>query len=148
TTADLVGRVTPLFGPVTSLQLDAIGPAAQLDVAGNLGPVTVNRDVTLGPGGHITVANDLSGPFLVNGALTVDGGQFAVSRDVTGAFAVSRNLSVLDGGRLTVGRNLGLAVAGAGLFVGGDLILKTGGSLAVAGNLNALSVTGGVRGEG
>lgn len=143
TTADLLGPMTPLAGPVNSLQFDALGPAAQVDVNGNLAQLTVNRDVNLKPGGHLDVAQDVTGSFNVTGNVTVDGGQIQIGRDMSGPLNVGGDLALLHGGRFVVGRDLAPA-AGAGARVTGNLVLTNGtlavgrefGSLAAGGNLD------------
>ena len=84
TTTDLLVAVSPLQGPVSSLQFDAMGPAARVNVAGNLGQLTVNQGVTLGSSGHIRVASDLTGAVTVAGNIALNGGDVSVGRDATG----------------------------------------------------------------
>ena len=90
TSADLEGPISPLQGPVNSLQFDAIGPKAQISIIsgdsgqpsvnGNLGQLTVNRGIDLGPTGLIHIDNDLTGSLSVATNLTLDGGQINVGR--------------------------------------------------------------------
>ena len=172
TTADLDGRISPLQGPVSSLQFDAIGPAARIDVEGSLTQLAVNRGVDLGTSGSILVSNDLSGSFSVVEGLTLSGGRIQIGRDLSATVTIGGNLTVLDGGQLAVGRNLGGAVAGSsggssgasasttvspsggasastgatssggGVTIAGNLVLAGGGQVVVGDNLGSLSVGG------
>jgi hypothetical protein len=121
TSTDLEGRISTLQGPVTSIQLDSIGPKGQINIVsgnssqpsvnGNLGQLTVNRGITLGPSGFIDVGNDLTGPLSVATDLTLNGGQIDIGRDLSGAVSIGGNLTINDGGQLDVTRNLGTAAA-------------------------------------
>jgi hypothetical protein len=170
TTADIDGRITPLTGPIASLQFDAIGSAAQIDVNGNLGQLTVNRTVNLGKTGHINVTNDLTGAFSVTRDVALDGGQITVGRDLSGTVSIGGNLTVDDGGQFSVMRNLGGSAAspsssatagattgastgsssgpaaapsgGGGATITGNLTLDSNGKLMVSGNASSLSVGG------
>jgi hypothetical protein len=143
TTADLMGPISPLLGPVTSLQFDTIGPGAQIHVAGNLGQLTVNQSVNLGSGGVIAVANDLTGTFSVNANMTLDSGTIDIGRDLSGQLAVGGNLAVQDAGHFSVGRDLGVT-GGSGAKVTGNLTLSSSGALLVGRNLISLTVGGNV----
>jgi hypothetical protein len=143
TTADLMGRITPLQGPLASLQFDAIGPNAQIDVSGNLGQLTVNQGVNLGPSGHLRVSNDLTGAFSVGGNVALDGGQIAFGRDLTGQFTVGGDLTLLNGGQFNVGRDLGSA-SGTGAKIAGNVILSSGGDLSVGREVYSLAVGGSI----
>jgi len=117
TSADLNGPISPLQGPVNSLQFDAIGPKAQISIVsgnpalpsvnGNLGQLTVNRGIDLGPNGYIDIANDLTGTVSVATNLTLDGGQVNIGRDLSGTVNIGGNLTIDDGGQFHVARNLG-----------------------------------------
>ena len=117
TSADLNGPISPLQGPVTSLQFDAIGPSAQISVGngngapssmnGNLGQLTVNRGIDLGPHGFIDIANDLTGSLSVANNLALDRGQINIGRDLSGTVTVGGNLTIDYGGQFHVGRNVG-----------------------------------------
>ena len=145
TTVDLQGRVTPLTGPVSSLQFDAIGPAAQININGDLGQLSVNRNVTLGKTGQIEVSNDLTGSFSVTGDVVLDGGRFGIGRDLSGTFSIGGSLMASDGGQFLVGRNLGsTASMAAPVSIGGNLTASSGGALAVGGNVSELSVSGNI----
>jgi hypothetical protein len=155
TTADLMGRISPLRGPVSSLQFDSIGPAAQIDVTGNLGQLTVNQGVNLGPGGHVNVTNDATGSVSISGDLTLDGGQIHIGRDLTGSVAIGGSLTVTNNGQFSVGRNLGGSVAGTsstsgtgGISVAGNLSVDSNGELSVGGNSSALAVGGNLEASG
>ena len=149
TTADLLGRMTPLTGPVNSLQFDAIGPAAQISVNGNLGQLTVNRNITLGPNGRIDVMNDLTGSFSVTGDVVLSGGWIGIGRDLTGTLAIGGSLMASNGGQFLVGRNLGATVSGAVTdSISGSLTAGSGGAFAVGGNLSALTVSGNIEASG
>lgn len=139
TTADLLGSISPLQGPVASLQFDAIGPAAQVDVSGNLGQLTVNQSVNLGPGGHIRVSQDLTGLSVV-GNVTLNGGQIDIGRDLTGQVIVG-DLTVLNGGQFLVARDLGAAGSG-GAKITGNMILSSGGTFSAGRELYSLVVGG------
>ena len=57
---ELDGTMTPLTTSVDTIQLGALGPAAQIDVLGSLGSMNLG-DVRLGPTGHVVIAGDVSG---------------------------------------------------------------------------------------
>jgi hypothetical protein len=141
TTADLLGRLSPLQGPVAALQFDAIGPAARIDIAGNLGQLLVNQNVNLGPGGHVDVSNDLTGPLSVTGNVTLNGGQIVIGRDLLGPVTVGGDLQVLNSGLFLVGRDLG-AASGVGAGITGNLILSSDGKFSVGRQLYSLAVGG------
>jgi hypothetical protein len=149
TTGDLNGPLSPLIGPVNSLQFDALGPGAQINVNGNLGTLTVNRGVDLGPTGLIDVTNDLTSAFSVSRNVTLQGGQIKIERDMAGAVTIGGNLAVYDGGLFSVGRNLsgtssGAAVATGGATISGNLALDSNGKLTVGGNASTLSIGGNI----
>ena len=149
TTVDLEGRMSPLTGPISSLQLDSIGPAAKIDVIGNLGQLAVNRTITLGSTGLINVTNDLTGSVSVmQGDVNLDGGVFSVGRDLSGTVTIAGNLDLTNGGQFTVGRNLGATASGATDTVTGNLSVDSGSTLSVGGNLSTLAVTGNVEASG
>src|SRR4051812_14838951 len=76
--ADLLGPMTKLSGSVSTIQLNKIGRAATVDVAGDLGGLSAAQ-MDLGPTGLVHVGGDLTGP--VGGSLHLDGGQFIVAQD-------------------------------------------------------------------
>jgi hypothetical protein len=141
TTTDLEGTVSPLQGPVSALQLNSVGPAAQVDIQGNLGQLVVNQNATIGSAGHITVSNDLTGSSSILGGLTIDGGKLAIGRDVAGTLAIGGNLNVVDGGQLQVGRDIG-AISAGGFKVTGNLVLASNGQIAAGRDINSFTVTG------
>ena len=59
-TADLLGRMTRLRGPVNALQFNALGPDARIDVQGSLGTLDVSQGVNLGPTGMVHVSGDVT----------------------------------------------------------------------------------------
>ncbi len=162
TTADLEGPLSPLTGPVTSLQFDALGPGAQINVNGNLGQLTINRGIDLGQTGRINVSNDLTGSFSVARDVTLAGGQIDIGRDMDGPVAIGGSLTIDDGGQFSVIRNLGASTASTttsastasssgaaapasgsgGATVGGNLSLDSSGKLIVGGNVSSLTVGG------
>ena len=169
TTVDLQGRMSPLTGPISSLQFDSIGASAKIDVNGNLGQLTVNRTVTLGSSGHINVTNDLTGSLSVmQGGVTLNGGNIWIGRDLSGSVTIGGGLNLNNGGQFFVGRNLGAATSttatsgftvtgnlsvdssaefsvganSSALIVGGNVTLASGGQLKVGGILSSLSVGG------
>ena len=121
TSTDLEGPISTLRGPVTSLQLDSIGPKAQINIVsgnsgqpsvnGNLGQLTVNRGISLGPTGFIDIGTDLTGSLSVATNVALDGGQINIGRDLGGAVTIGGNLTIDDGGQFHVTRNLGTAAA-------------------------------------
>jgi hypothetical protein len=121
TSTDLEGPISNLQGPVTSLQFDAIGPKARINILsgnsgkpgvnGNLGQLTVNRGITVGPTGFIDVGNDLTGALSVATNVTLNGGQIDIGRDLDGAFSIGGNLTINEGGQIKVTRNLGTTAA-------------------------------------
>ncbi|HEX8202650.1 MAG TPA: hypothetical protein VF590_19390, partial [Isosphaeraceae bacterium] len=162
--ADLNGRMSPLRGTVTSLQFNALGPAAQIDVQGNLGTLLVSQGVNLGSSGRIHVSGDVTGGVSVGDEVVLDGAEVLFDRDVAGAIGVGGDLTASNGSVLAVGRDVrgSLTVAGdltlgggSTLLVGrdlgtlgvtGDLSTAAGGQIRVGGNLNMLTVTGTFRG--
>ena len=173
TTADLVGPLAPLQGPVQSLQFAALAGAARVQVSGSLGQLAIGGDATLAAGGGIQV----SGPLTVGGSLTDQGGTLAAGGiTVAGALTIGgSDLELGGGGALHVGgdidinagglihitgdRTAPIAVGGnlniaggrlavdrdavAGLSVGGNLAVTAGGSLAIGRDLATGLVVGG-----
>ncbi|MGO9917236.1 MAG: hypothetical protein ACLQIB_21370 [Isosphaeraceae bacterium] len=149
TTANLDGKMTPLLGPVASLQFDAIGPAAQITVNGNLGQLSVNRGIDLGPTGQISVSNDLTGSLSITRDLTLAGGQINIGRDLTGTVSIGGNLSASNGGQFSVGRNLGATATGAAAdTIAGNLSVDSDSKFSIRGNLSALTVGGNLEASG
>jgi hypothetical protein len=164
-TADLQGRMSNLRGRVDTLQFNALGPTARIDVQGNLGSLVVSQGINLGETGRVHVSGDLAGSVTVGEDLVLDGGQLIVDRDVTGPITVGGDLAASNGGVLVVGRDLvgpldvggDVALASGGtILVGRDLTTFTvdgnlntaaGGAVRVGGDLGRLSVTGSFRGK-
>ncbi len=111
TTADLDGPMTPLTGPVASLQFDAIGPAAQITVNGNLGSLSVGRNLQTSAGGQLhvsgslgtlSVAGDIQGKGTNDIVIGDDLGQLTVLGGATGgslqnvSIDVAKNIQGLD----------------------------------------------------
>ena len=167
---ELDGTMTPLTTSVGALEFGALGPGAQIDVAGSVGSMTVG-EVALGPGGHVVIAGDLNGsgqggamsidnmsinggqfvigrdslaPISIAGDLILDhDGLFAIGRDQVGTLTIGGSIIMGAGGELMVGRNL------TSLSVNGDVLINPGASgIVVGGDLNGLSVNGIFRGQG
>ena len=60
--ADLVGTMTPLNNPVTSIEFADLGPTARIDVNGALNGLTIPGNADIGPTGHVYVGGNLTGP--------------------------------------------------------------------------------------
>jgi hypothetical protein len=163
--ADLVGTISTLHGPVGSLQFDAIGPRGVIDVEGDLGGLSVAHDVDLGPAGLIHVSQDVTGPVSIGGSLNLSGGQFQINRDLTNSLSVGGNLTIGGGSGLSVGRDNtetqiqgNLTTSSGGTFnigrdlgtldVTGNIDTSVGGMVQVGGNLNTLTVEGIIKGKG
>lgn len=153
---DLVGPVSPLDGSVEVIRVNAIGPNARLDIAGDLG--TLQADVVLlGQGGAVDVGGNVAGEVLVRD-FAIDGGQFLVGqdlggpagfetfridngglffvgRDVLSEFVVRQDAQFTGGGTLSVGNDVRGPIA-----VGGRLSATQGGRLVVGQNLARLEV--------
>jgi hypothetical protein len=167
---ELDGTMTPLTTSVSALEFGALGPNAQIDVAGSVGSMTVGN-VALGPGGHVVIAGDLNGSGQ-GGAMSIDtmsinGGRFVIGRDSLAPISIASNLDLNHDGLLSIGRDQvgpltigGSIIMGAGgelmvgrnlssLSVNGDVLINPGASgIVVGGNLNGLSVNGIFRGQG
>jgi hypothetical protein len=168
-TGSLVPLV-PLDNTLNTLELGALGPKAQIDIAGNVGVLTVSQ-VDLGPTGHVVISgqintNDVTtsmdvgsfvidggqfligqdsmAPIAVTGSMTIShDGLFSIGRDLDGALSVNGNLTLDTGGQIFVGRNA------SSITVDGNLIVNpTGSGIVVNGQLSDLSVTGIVQGQG
>ncbi len=151
TTVDLEGRMSPLTGPISSLQFDSIGPAAKLDVIGNLGQLTINRTVTLGSTGFVNVTNDLTGSLSTTQNVTLNGGRISIGRDLSGSVTIGGNLTLNNGGQFSVGRNQGAATSTAtttSFTVTGNLSVDSSAAFSVGGNASALNVGGNVEASG
>ena len=131
-----------------------------LGIGHNLGGLTVVQGATIDTSGLINVGNDLAGAFTVGEGLTVaGGGVINVTRDATldkagnGGIAIAGDLN-LAGGKIQFGRDLdifkfsGSPSNTASLNINGNLIVGTGGSINVGGNLNRMNVGGFFKGNG
>lgn len=149
TTVDLDGPISSLTGPVASLQLDSLGPAAQITVTGNLGQLIINRGISLGQRGWVNITNDLTGSLSVAGDVVLSGGKFIIGRDLSGSIAIGGSLALTAGARFAVGRNLGATATGAATdTITGNLTVDNDSVLSVGGNLGALTVDGNVEASG
>jgi hypothetical protein len=136
----LKGKMTPLVGSMSELELGALGPKAQVDVSGGVGTFDV-QNVNLGPTGHVAISNDLntgetSSAFTI-GAMNIDGGRFTIGPDAFGPFSILGSLDINHDGLLAVTRDLGGAPT-----IGGSVVLSTGGEIVVGRNLNDLTIRG------
>jgi hypothetical protein len=139
---NLTGAITQLENTVSTLELGALGPAAQININGSVGTMSVQA-VNLGPTGRVNISgsmnsDDLSGQMTI-GSMTIDGGQFDIGQDSVAPISVSGAMTISHDGRFSVGRDLDGA-----LSVNGDLVLDTGGQLYVGRNLTELDVNGNV----
>jgi hypothetical protein len=137
---ELTGKMSALSQPMNTLDLEELGPAAQVDVSGGVATFDV-ATVDLGPKGHVdlTAAAGVSGvseSFTV-GAMTLDGGQFAIGGDADATVAIAGNLTASRDGELSIGRD-----AVGGITVGGSVALDTGGQIDVGRNASELSING------
>jgi hypothetical protein len=140
--SELNGKMTPLNNTLSTLELGAIGPNAQIDVNGNVGTMTVAQ-VNLGPTGHVVISgqlntDDLTGSMMIGG-FSIDGGRFEIGQDSIAPISVSGNMTISHDGLFSIGRDLDNS-----LSVNGNLVLDTGGQIFVGRNLNDLSVNGNV----
>ena len=90
--------MTRLRGPVDALQFNALGPAARIDVQGNLGTLIVSQGVNLGPTGRVHVSGDVTGTVTIGEDLILDGGRVIFDRDVTGSITVGGDLVASNDG--------------------------------------------------
>jgi hypothetical protein len=128
-----------------SLQFDAIGPSARINIDGDLGQFTVNRNVILGKTGQIYVSNDLTTSFSVSGDVALNGGRISVGRDLIGTFVIGGSLTASNSSQFLVGRNFGAMTSEAApISISGNLTASVGSALVVGGNLSALSVGGNI----
>ncbi len=138
--AKLTGKMAPLTEPMTTFDLGALGPDAQVDINGGV----ENFDVTtvdLGPTGHVALmagsgTSGASASFAV-GTMTLDGGQFTIGGDADAALSIQGGLTASHDGEFSVGRDVL-----AGLTVGGSVELDTGGQISIGRNVNGLSING------
>lgn len=132
-----------------------------LGVGHDLGDLTVVQGATIDTSGLINVGNDLAGAITVEEGLTVaNGGVINVNRDAAldasgnGGIVVAGDLD-LAGGKIQFGRDLDLfkfpvppVNTTSSLNVNGNLIVTSGGSFKVGGNLNRMFVGGIFKGNG
>ncbi len=148
--AILTGAISPLYNSVSTLELGALGPAAQVTVDGSVGLMSV-QSINLGPTGRVVISGGLNtaasttsstsglvtlGAMTI-GVVTINGGQFDIGQDSLEPISVAGNMTISHDGAFSVGRDLD-----GSLTVNGDLILDTGGQLLVGRNLNNLTVNG------
>jgi hypothetical protein len=149
TSADLMGRISPLSGIVNSLQFNSLGQAAQIRVIGNLGQFTVNQGISLGKTGLIYVSNSLTGSLSVTRDVNLAGGRIIIGQDLNGSVAIGGDLALTSGGQLAVGRNLGATASGAAVdTVTGNVKVDSGSAVTVGGNLSALTIGGNLEASG
>ena len=140
--SELNGKMTPLNGTLSTLELGSIGPKAQIDVNGNVDTMSASQ-VNLGPTGHVVISgelntDDLTGSMTIGG-FTIDGGRFVIGEDSIAPIAVTGNMTINHDGLFSVGRDLDDS-----LSINGNLVLETGGQIFVGRNLDDLTVNGNV----
>ncbi len=147
---ELAGAMTPLSGSVGSLELGALGPAAQIDVHGSVSTFDVGS-VNLGPGGHVLIAGDVNSAFqslgqsaaataLTISSMNLNGGQFIIGRDSLEPISIAGDFTLSHNGLFAVGRDQTGTVT-----VGGSVVIDSGGQISVGRNLAALSVGGNIQ---
>ena len=107
-TADLLGRMTPLHGPVDAPEAECPGHGREDRRAGEPCILDVSQGVDLGPAGMVHVSGRVTS-FIVGEDLLIDGGRVIFDRDVTTAISVGGDLGIMNNGLLVVGRDLGTA---------------------------------------
>ncbi|MDR3635609.1 MAG: hypothetical protein P4L84_17540 [Isosphaeraceae bacterium] len=132
-TANLTGPITPL-GNVSSIEFNSIIGNAQINVAGDLGGL-VAGNIALNPSGAIRVGHDLTGP-LEAGVIALNGASIAIGNDATAKIAAA-SITLAHNGTLSIGRD-----ATAGITVGDNLKLDTGGGVKVGRELDGLTIQG------
>jgi len=145
TPAELTGKMSTVGGPMTTLDLGALGPAAQIDVQGGVENFDVTT-VNLGPKGNVSLGNanlmqvsgsaGVSGSFTV-GSMTLDGGQFMIGGDADAPLSIQGDFTATHDGTFSVFRNVV-----SGLTIGGNVELDTGGQISVGGNVSGLTING------
>jgi hypothetical protein len=148
-TVELTGRMTPLNASVNILDLGALGPKAQVDVAGSVGAMSVGT-IDLGPTGHVVISGDLNSAVaggsqsslatigsMTTGTMNLDGGRFLIGRDSMVPITVQGDLTISHDGQFVIGRDQDGAFA-----INGSLRLNSGGQLVVGRNLDNLIVNG------
>jgi hypothetical protein len=148
----LTGKMTPITGSMSTLELGGLGPKAQVDISGGVGTLQI-QSVNLGPTGHVVISSDISTVQpsssssnvlpLVNpvsftiGSMNLDGGRFQISPDMTGTFAIQAGLGIHHNGLLSITRDLIGATT-----IGGSVVLDTGGQIVVGRNVFDLIING------
>jgi hypothetical protein len=138
--AKLTGKMTSLSQPMTSLDLGALGPAAQVNIHGGVGTLAVTT-VSLGPTGQVALTQGSGNSGALDtftiGTMTLDGGQFAIGGDAEAALSIQGDLTISHDGELSIERD----VLG-GLTVGGSVELDTGGLINIGRNVTELAIDG------
>lgn len=101
------------------------------------GNLKIGGDLDVNSGGVLHLAGDRTAPIVVGGSLNLDNGRLAVDRDVLFGIQVGGNLTAVNGGALTVGRDLL-----GGTFNGSSSSTSTS-SITGTGNGSSSSITGG-----
>ena len=149
TSADLMGRISPLQGIVNTLQFNSLGQAAQITINGNLGQLTVNQGISLGNNGLIDVSGNLTGALTVPRDLNLAGGRMVIGQDLSGSVTIGGNLAISNHGQFIIGRNLGATATGAAAdLITGNLTVDYGSEFSVNGNLSSLAVGGNLEASG
>ncbi|MGO9920068.1 MAG: hypothetical protein ACLQIB_35920 [Isosphaeraceae bacterium] len=138
--AELTGKMSTLSQPMNTLELGALGPAAQVDVSGGVDTFEVTT-VNLGPTGQVALTqgagNSGASESFTVGTMNLDGGQFAIGGDADAALSIQGNLTASHDGELSVGRDIV-----GGLTVGGSVELATGGQISIGRNVSELVING------
>jgi hypothetical protein len=151
TPAELTGRMTPLTNSVNNLDIGALGPKAQVNIAGSVAEMSASS-IILGPTGHVSIAEGInaaaptpsqSGLLTLGsvtiGTLTLDGGRFGIGGDSTLPITIQGNLTASQDGLLSIGRD-----EDSSFTVNGSILLSSGGQILVGRNLDELTVVGNV----
>jgi hypothetical protein len=147
--AELSGRMTPLTNSVSTFDIGALAPKAQVTVDGSLGEMTIGT-IDLGPTGRVSLAEgtnaatptpsqsgSLSLGAVTIGTMTLDGGRFEIGGDAAVPITIQGDLTVSRDGQLRIARD-----EAGGLTVEGSMLLDSGGQFLVGRNLNNLTVDG------
>ena len=139
----LNGVMSPLVGGLSTFDVGALGPRAQVSIGGSVGSMSVGA-VDLGPGGSVVIAGDLNGAG-GNGSMTVDtmnidGGQFIIGRDSMASITVAGDMHLSHNGLFAVGRDQ------LGAFsIDGSLLIDNGGVFQIGRNFSSLTVNGNIQ---
>jgi hypothetical protein len=138
--AELTGKMSALTLPLNTLDLGAMGPAAQVDISGGAENFDVNN-VDLGPTGHVNLTvgsgNSSASQSFTVGTMTLDGGQFLIGGDADATLSINGDLTASLDGELSVGRD-----ALGGISVGGSVELDSGGQIDVGRNVSSMFING------